>query len=210
MPGKDGHRVDLTLFDSAGADLLEYELEYETGNMIQGAIGRIDFTSETLPVSKELLFGSCSAGKCKYDEDVSGGSLTLRFEGGQEFALKGDFTLFSMTEAEGVFSSRNSRVALDVGPKGLENDSFMLVFDTLGLPGEISQEVVDGPYGFFSSSAEAAGQFSLAWQTKEDPAELKVFGWVDDQWQEYSQNRAVDDGRLTVSVDQATTFVLVK
>ncbi|MBU0618865.1 hypothetical protein KKD62_01365 [Patescibacteria group bacterium] len=211
IPRVDGKEVVLTINGSAGADLVEYELEYQAGNMIQGAFGRIDFSQDEPPVSKELLFGSCSKGKCKYDEDVSGGSLTLRFEGEQRFVLKGDFTLQLMAETEGIFTSRDGRLSLDLGSKDLASSTYVIVANTLGLPGTIEGEVVAGPYGFFTAakSGKLAGAV-LSWQTSDDPAGLKIYGYVNGDWQEFSQNRSVEDKTISVSVDQLTTFVLVK
>lgn len=209
-PTDDGHSIDLTIYDSAGAHLVEYELEYQAGSMLQGAFGRIDFSTESLPVTKNLLFGSCSKGKCKYDEGVSGGSLTLRYEGTDSFAVKGEFSYQNMTERQGVFASRDSKVSLDVGPKGLPANTYLVVANTLGLPGEVEGEIVAGPYGFFTPDAEKINNATLSWQTKQTPEGTKVYGWVDGDWQEFNQNLATEAGLISVSVDQLTTFVLVK
>ena len=213
VPRADGREVTLTVFDNRGAERVEYELEYQAGNLIQGVFGRIDFTEEKPPVSKKLLFGSCSKGKCKYDENVSGGSLTLRFEGGENFALKGNFTLQQMAAQEGLFTSRDGRLSLEVPEGSLPATTYLIVADTFGLPGQLEGEVVAGPYGFFTAEATklkkpATLTFKLSQQ--EEVAALKVFAWVNDQWQPLDEGREEQPGQLSVTLDRLTTVVLAR
>lgn len=208
VPREDGHEVSMTIADLKLKETdLEYEMEYQAGNMLQGAGGRIDFTEEKPPVSKNLLFGSCSKGKCKYDEDVSSGSLTLYFSGKEDYGLKGDFTIAKMEEAEGVFNSRDVKVSLNVGEKGLDDEVFVVVLYTMGLPAEVDGEVIAGPYGFFTSQEQSLKEAELTFKSSEQ-GDLKILGWDGSQWQEYETK--VADGQAVAEVDQLTTFILVK
>jgi hypothetical protein len=207
-PRADGHEVSMTIDGLKLKETnLEYEMEYQAGSMLQGAGGRIDFKEEKPPVSKNLLFGSCSKGKCKYDDDVSSGSLTLYFSGSEDYGLKGDFTIAKMEEAEGVFNSRDVKVSLNVGKEGLDDDVFVVVLYTMGLPGVVKGEVLAGPYGFFTAQKQSIKKAELTFKTSQE-GDLKILGWNGNDWQEYETVSA--DGLISASVDKLTTFVLVK
>lgn len=207
-PREDGNEVNLKLYDNLGVDLVEYELEYQAGNMIQGAFGRIDFSQEEPPVAKQLLFGSCSKGVCKYDEDVNGGSLTLRFEGDEPVVLKGDFSLQQMSQVEGVFSSRDGRFNLKLDSGQLPASAFLVVSDTFGLPQELEGEVVSGPYGVFSASDSLSSSAQVVFKSSQANSEQKIFVYTQGQWQELDSS--VQDGQITASTDVLGIFLLVK
>jgi len=209
VPREDGREVSMTITKTHfGEDKVEYELEYQAGTMIQGAFGRIDFSEEPLPVTKKLLFGSCSKGKCKYDEDVSGGSLTLYFKGSEDYAVKGEFTIGQTGEKEGVFSSRDAKISLDVGEKGLSAGTFVIVSSTIGLPEEVEGKVLAGPVGFFTANSVKINQATLSFKgINEDLDKVKVLGWVNSQWQVYEAVKE-EDG-ISSQVDSLGTFVLV-
>lgn len=208
VPRADGRELFVTI-DQLKMDekRVEYELEYQAGTLLQGAGGRIDFSEEPAPVTKKILLGSCSKGKCKYDEDVSGGSLSLYFEGKEDYGLKGEWSLGLMSEREGVFTSRDVKISLDVGENGLASSAFVIVFNTLGLPEEVGDEVLAGPVGFFTSGAEIK-KGTLAFRGVKEEEGLKVLGWDGSDWQEYEVKREGDD--LAAEVDQLGTFVLAK
>src|SRR3989344_797126 len=153
-PRADGKEVTLTIDRVKNADSVEYEMEYQAAELIQGVFGTINFADEPLPVEKSLLFGSCSRDKCRYDEGVTGGSLTMRFDGGKEaYALKSEFNLQNMFDREGVFLSRDSQATLNVGRTGLPNNTFVVITGTMGLPTDVDGEVIAGPYSFLAASS---------------------------------------------------------
>lgn len=62
---------------------VDYELVYTSEGLQRGVLG-------TYTVSKGeaiLLLGSCSSGVCKYDKDVTGGQLTIKYKSGGERIL---------------------------------------------------------------------------------------------------------------------------
>lgn len=52
------------------ASSLSYNLSYNTRGTTQGAGGEISTTAED-PTTRELLFGTCSAGVCRYDSGIT-------------------------------------------------------------------------------------------------------------------------------------------
>ena len=77
-----GRELKLAISDSKNASSIEYELEYQAGTLVQAGVGSINPKGEKLPLTRNILLGSCSAGgACSYSEDVKGGTLLLRFKG---------------------------------------------------------------------------------------------------------------------------------
>ncbi|MEK7513443.1 MAG: hypothetical protein AAB580_00965, partial [Patescibacteria group bacterium] len=168
-PRSDGKEVTLGIDKVTNATKVEYEMEYQADNLIQGVFGNIDFTQEPTPVAKNLLFGSCSKGKCRYDENVSGGSLTLRFDGGSEaYTLKSDFNLQNMFDRQGVFTSKDIKATLDVGKSGLPSATYLIISGTMGLPAPVDGEVLAGPYAFLAADKQTLKSAALTIQSKDD------------------------------------------
>lgn len=205
-----GTEIELTANNTTlGATEADYELEYQAGSLLQGAFGHLDFISEPPPTSKVLLLGTCSAGgKCDYNKDVVGGTLLLRLSGGsQKFAVKGEWSYQLMGERQGKFSSRDSKFRVDVGPKGLPNDAYVVVMQTMGLPKAVEGEVVTGPY-YVTAGVSTAKSAEISWRLPDSATEVKLLGWTGSAWKEYKSK--VADQTLTATVDQLTTFVVAK
>lgn len=207
---EDGKEMSFTIDQLKNRETkVDYELEYQTGTLLQSGGGTIDLETETTPVERKILLGSCSAGgKCSYDENITGGSLTLYFEGKENYGLKGEFTLNKMSEAEGVFNSRDVKTSLDVGKNGLAANAIVIVFNPLGLPGEIDGQIIGGPTGFFTLSSVKLLKAVLTFKSHEDLTNVKIFGWIDDKWQEFETE--IGQGLAKTSIDTLGTFVLVK
>jgi len=80
-PSMDGHWLKMKVLDIKvkGAESMDYELLYKIGDgRTQGVPGTIQLNGQT-SIERNLLMGSESAGKFKYDDGVESGTLTLRF-----------------------------------------------------------------------------------------------------------------------------------
>lgn len=208
-PRADGKEVTLTIDRVKNADTVEYEMEYQAAELIQGVFGTIDFDEEKLPVTKDLLFGSCSKDKCRYDEGVSGGSLTMRFDGGTTpYALKTDFNLQQMFDRQGKFTSRDSKATLDVGKSGLANNTFVIISGAMGLPAEIEGEIIAGPYSFLATTSLALKSAALTIQVKDDLTGAKLMFWNGKSL--IDLKATVADGKISASVTGLGTFLVVK
>ena len=208
-PRDDGREITLTIDKVNNADQAEYELEYNAGSMIQGAFGSIDFSEETLPVVKKLLFGSCSKGKCRYDEDVSGGSLSIRFEGeAGAYVLKTDFNLQQMADRKGVFTTKDIKASLDVGTSGLSAGTYLVIASTLGLPAPVEGEVIVGPYAFLAASSPKLTAAEIIIKSKKDLTNARLLQWSGDDWIEL--NSEIGEEQISAPVTSLGTFVLVK
>lgn len=209
-PRSDGREVTLTINRLGNASSVEYELEYQAGSLLQGAFGKIDFTSETSPVSRNILFGSCSAGgKCTYHEDVNGGTLLLRYQNGEPVALKSEWNLGVMREQKGRFVSRDAKFSLAVGERGLPPNTFVIVTQTMGLPKPVDGEILAGPYAVSLPQGVRiqSQELSLRLRLTESREDVRLLAWKDAGWNEYETE--ISGKELQAAVDLPTTFVAV-
>ena len=208
-PRADGKEVTLVIDNLSNADSAEYELEYQAESLIQGVFGTIDFSKDQPPVSKDLLFGSCSKGKCRFDEGVTGGSLTVRFDGGDEpYVLKTDFNLQNMFDRQGVFTSKDIKASLDVGKSGLVNGTFIVIAGTMGLPSQVEGEILAGPYSFLSATKPTLSNATVSIKSKDDLTNAKLMFWDGQAWEELEAQKA--EGEISAPVTSLGVFVLVK
>ena len=80
-PSMDGHWLKMKVEDIKvkGAASMDYELLYKISDgRTQGVPGTVQLEGQS-SIERNLLLGSESSGKYRYDEGVESGSLTLRF-----------------------------------------------------------------------------------------------------------------------------------
>jgi len=74
----DRRAINITLSNLNVATRIDYLLSYNTKGTMQGASGSIDPTiSGGAPITRELLFGNCSKGVCRYDTGITNAKLTI-------------------------------------------------------------------------------------------------------------------------------------
>lgn len=145
-----GRELKLEIADGKNAASIEYELEYQAGTLVQAGVGSINPEGEKLPLTRNILLGSCSAGgACSYSEDVKGGTLLLRFKGSDTGNLKGEWNYYQPGN-DGKFGSRDGKFQIEAAK--LKN-AFVVISQTFGLPvsptdgpSQVNGEVIAGPY----------------------------------------------------------------
>jgi hypothetical protein len=152
-PSSDGHWLKLEikkiLIDAA---TLDYELTYKVPDgRTQGVPGTVKLTTKD-DISKDLLLGSESSGKFRYDEGVENGELIFRFRdtNGKLLAkFSTDFKLAAfakeISSADGLFNITLEKTT----PK-----SYLVIMNTIGYPGEEKLENSTRLYGVFSSNKD--------------------------------------------------------
>lgn len=149
-PTQDGHWLKLRIEKLlSGADSLDYELLYTLPDgRTQGVPGTIGLKGES-EIERDLLLGSESSGKFRYDEGVEVGTLTLRFRNEKGKLLAKFSTKFhlqnatkELTSVDGKFVARLSKLTGD----------YFVVMDTFGIPDSPPVQLTSGPYGLFSSA----------------------------------------------------------
>lgn len=184
------------------ATSMEYELEYQAGSLLQGAFGQLDLDS--LPVEADILLGSCSAGgACTYHEDVKGGSLLLRFEGDERYALKQDWKYIQERGATAV-SSKDAKFQLE--SDGLASSNVIIIYNSPGFPRGLEGTPVSDAYSLQTSST-LSGSGELTMRATEEGT-LTIMGWDGSSWNEF--DTTVDGKTATADVELMELYIVVK
>ncbi len=153
VPSSDGHYLKLTIaqIKVKKAASLDYELLYTLPDgRTQGVPGTVKLTGAD--VIKDLLLGSESSGKFRYDEGVDGGTITLRFrdEKGKllgklstKFAMQTGTTTLSMPDGEFKYE-------LEKTAKGV----FFVTMMTFAEPNPSSVVIYQNGYAVFASDGK--------------------------------------------------------
>lgn len=155
IPDSEGHYLKLKIenINIEDAKTLEYNLLYQTeNNVTQGVPGTVELKQNSFET--DLLLGSESSGKYRYDEGVQSGSLSLSFRNDSKKLVAKMSTNFSMLESPEKMSFSQELVNLEF-QKNIKG--FVLFMNTLGLPLPFEKNIVNGPYGIFSSAEIESG-----------------------------------------------------
>ncbi len=202
-PSSDNHYISIKVADvKKEASNLDYELEYQSGSLLQGVFGSMDLNK--LPATTKQLLGSCSAGgACTYHTDVTGGYITTRFQGNQAYALKSEWKYIENKEKETQLSSRDAKFQLSSDE--LSKVRLAIITNSPGYPEKLSGKLVSEVYAL-QTSTKLTGKGTLSIRTKET-GDLAILGWNGQKWQEYKGK--VEDKTVTAEVDLLELYLVV-
>lgn len=149
-PSDDGHWLKLKIekIMIEGASTIDYELLYSLPDgRTQGVPGSVELKGNS-SLGRELLLGSESSGKFRYDEGVEEGTLTLRFRNEKGKLIAKFFTKFHLQAGGPELVSLDGKLQITLVKT---SKAFFVVMDTFGLPDSAPSGVTSGPYGVFSS-----------------------------------------------------------
>lgn len=207
VPRSDGHAVILNLIAiKKVSSNLEYEIEYNSGSLVQGAFGEVAIDVSKLPLSREILLGSCSTGgKCTYNPDITGGTLTLRFLS-PDYTLKNEWSFAESAKAGNSFTSRDAKFTLDTAKAKLKTGN-VIVFQSPGYPQGLTGEIVAGPYTVGLNTTVTAS-VTISVRVASDVKAAKLMGWDGKAWKELSSKIA--SNQLTYTGTLLDAYVVVK
>ena len=211
-PRSDGKEITLSLSGIVGAKSLEYELVYFAGeprNQLQrGVVGAVDLQGKT-DYTKSLLLGTCSRNVCKYDENVTEGTLSLTFrkESGETQKYQSIFHLQRGKEGKEGLTSGDGN--FQFVSQSLPSSGFYLTCSTVGLFQMPAGKVVGGPYGIFTAgSSKVTGQVTLKLQNPSKNA--KIMLWDGKKWNELETTVSSDGLSVSATTGQLGTFVVIE
>ncbi len=181
-PEVDGHHLVIHIDHLVkGAASAEYELEYQTGSMLQGAFGEIQLAQ--LPARETVFLGSCSAGgACTYHENIKGGSLLTRFKGEHNYALKSDFRFYETQKmTDTTFASRDAKFRLT--STDLIKNKYVIIFNGAGIPkaDKLKGEILSDPF-IIAVSGHLKGDASELSILTRQPGATAIAGWDGQNW----------------------------
>lgn len=204
-PRDDGKAVVMTIVElKKKAQDVEYEIEYSSGSLLQGAFGTLD-SLDTLPIKKEILLGSCSTGgKCTYNTNVTGGDLSLRF-GNPDYSLKSEWSFTERALKLKTFSSRDAKFTLDVS-KAKNSANFVIVHLAPGYPGTLSKTVVAGPY-IVAPADKMTGTVSVSIRLPLDATDGTIMAWDGKAWKDWAST--TKDKVVSATGPMSEVFVVI-
>lgn len=183
-PRSDGHWLDMKIEKLMvdGAETLDYELLYNLPDgRTQGVPGTLQLEGRD-SLEAELLLGSESSGKFRYDEGVERGTLTLRFRNEKGKLIAKLSTEFHMQTATDMLTSSDAKLRVELSE---ESDNFFVVMQTFGYPGDAPGSIVWGPYGVFSSGEVDGGSIE---------GEGQLHHWTGSEWTTEIDGDSFDTG----------------
>lgn len=156
IPTEDGHYLKLRVekINISGAETMDYELIYQVPDgPTQGVPGTVSIVGKS-SFEADLLLGSESSGKFRYDEGVESGSVTLRFRNSSGKLLTKFMLDFRMAQNPSDLVSADGKLTIQFDT---EAEGFFVVMPSIGTPKDISAEPKAGPYVIHSSVGD---QFS--------------------------------------------------
>jgi hypothetical protein len=183
---------------------VDYELEYQTESNLEGAVGTIDLGS--LPASKVILLGSCSAGgACRYHQNVKGGTLLAKFSGPENYVVKSEWKYIENPKKETMFSSKDAKFQID--SKDLATQKILIIYNSPGFPKLSSGTVISDTYTL-TTMADMKGKGTLSIRANEDAGSASIMGWDGQNWKEFKGK--ADGKTVTAEVDLLQAYVVVK
>ncbi len=134
-PSDDGHWLTLLVEEiTIDAASLDYELLYKLPDgRTQGVPGSIALKGEN-KIERELLLGSESSGKFRYDEGVDKGTLTLRFRNEKGKLIAKFSTEFALLSGVSELVSVDGNFMVSLNKRSSEYFVVMETFGVLKLP----------------------------------------------------------------------------
>ena len=205
-PSSDGHYITIGVEEiKKDANSLNYEMEYQTGSMLQGFQGLL--TLDSFPVSEKKLFGSRSAGgSVTYHEDIKGGNLLAEFDGADDYAVKSAWRYFTNSDNETKFSSQDTKFS--IANDDLAKYSYVVIYNSPGYPGEIKAELASDPYVVKAerSLKSLSSNFDVSIRSSEE--NVIIMGYDGAEWTE--MDTTVTDGMANASGAFMDVYILVK
>ena len=204
IPRADGREFTLEISRIKHAETVEYELVSESLGLSRGAVGSIKVSPGETEISREVLLGTCSRDVCKYDEGVEQGILTLRFRGSE--GIRKFETDFHLQQGGSELTSIDENFKL-AGKFGAS--TFYLTMPTIGLPQEVEEEVIAGPYGVFTPGSASVKNLTLTMVLDEMPAEAKLF-FFNGQALTEQKDIEIENKTLTATIDSLGAFFITE
>jgi len=184
-PTSDGHYLNLQVERIGFSPFsLDYELVYQVpGGVQQGVPGSVNLDGKS-EFEAELLLGSESSGKFRYDEGVEEGSLTLSFRNKDGQLLARFSTAFHLQSNTNLLISQDDEFSYQMDE---ESDEYFITMNTIGFPGDFSGAANKGPFGIFSSSSD------------ENPGVVgqnigQIYYWTEGEWEKLDEHKSSDTG----------------
>lgn len=186
-PKADGHWLSLKLTGInrlAAATTVEYEVLYEAGDgRQQGSSGKTQISGKT-SYDSDILLGSESSGKFRYDAGVEKGTLTIKYRDAKGKLAGKLMTDFHFQTGTDILTSVDNKFTYKLDK--VSKKGFFLTMNTFGVPQGLDG-LANGPIGLFSSeTVKLPGTVTMEGS--------KVWLWNEASWSPTASNKAPNIG----------------
>lgn len=207
-PVSGGNYIEIEIVEvPLEATEVEYELEYQSGTLLQGFQEVLQLG--TLPVKTKKLFGSQSAGGAiTYHENIKGGSLQLRFLGAKNYVLKQDWRYFENKTKETAFSSKDAKFQIE--SDDLAFNRLILIYNTPGVPAGLAEDMVIASDAYsLTSASKISGDVNTVSIRANEAGDLTLMGYDGSSWTELDSDV---EGKVVTAEDVSLMelYVVVK
>jgi hypothetical protein len=194
-PSADGRYITLNVLElKKEASQLDYEMEYQTGSMLQGFQGLLSL--DKLPKSDRKLFGSQSAGGAiTYHEDIKGGNLLAQFSGQEAYAVKSAWRFFDNADKNNTFASQDTKFSIK--GDGFARSRYLIVYNSPGYPAKLSQELLSDPYVVSAESSLKSSSANFTVSIRSNSESAQIMGYDGQKWQTMDTSKVEDSYQAT-------------
>lgn len=187
VPRVDGRELQMTISKiPQDVEVVEYEMVYKVASGItQGVPGSVKPKGQT-KIERDLLLGTCSSGKCRYDEGVEDGSFTLRLRNSDGKLIAKLETPFHLQKGGKSLNLPNG--SFELTSSNIASSAYYLTMGTFGLPGDFPGKTMGQPYGVFTK-----GQTSVSGEVDIE-GEGSSYIWNGSKWTELKGNKSTSLG----------------
>jgi len=207
QPLADGRHLIISINQlNKPAQKVDYELEYQSGTMLQMIMGMIEL--DNLPETKQELLGTCSAGgACTYHENVIGGNLLLRFTDTEEgsYVVKSDWRYFDNKDRSTEIASRD--VKFQLTSPALTTQRYSIVFNSPGCPEGLEGEVIADNFSV-STASVLTGSGQLMIRANEESPTAVIVGYDGSNWHEFET--VVDGKQVEATVELMQFYTVIR
>lgn len=177
-PSADGHWLKLKVEKvDKTTNMLDYELLYSLPDgRTQGVPGSVTLNGKDM-FERDLLLGSESSGKFRYDEGVKNGTITIRLrdkKGKLMGKVGGGFSLFNPADGETLSTETGD---LSVTLASFPKDSHIVLMESFGVSKAPDFKSTETPFGLFASDDISISEYTVKGVT----AYVYSNSWVTDK-----------------------------
>lgn len=210
MTPTQGREIDVTVKTvNKEANELEFLAEYQYGTSLGGNENAFDLT-KGLPATKQFaLYSRSAGGKTSYEEDVKGGTLTLKFANPNDYWLKQDWAYYDRVNAKSStktssLQSRDEKFELDLGSTtGL---SYVIIYNSPGYPKSLPGTAQSDLYTFQYAGSLRAATAEVSIEMNGEGSGT-IYHWDGSEWQE--AETSVSGTTATARVPVAEAYIVV-
>lgn len=187
---------------------VEFLAEYQYGTSLGGNENLIDLA--TLPATEQFaLYSRSAGGKTSYEEDVKGGTMTLKFQGPEEYWLKQDWNYYDRVNAksstqESALTSRDGK--FNISGTSVNPLRYVVIYNSPGYPTELPGTALSEVYTFQYAGTPSGDSAEVSIRMNSEGSG-SIYGWDGEALTPFETE--IDGKEATATVEIMDAYVVV-